>query len=148
MNDLGASHMPLWVFFCSWLVTTHTILLQSHPYYISYINPYGTERGLTRVGLGEGLDKAFFYLNEKPNAEKLVVASWYDSTANLYFDGTIKDIPFYEDPDVDYVVTYRNMYGRAEDSIATEVLNHFEDTEPEKVLYIHGLPFAWVYNVQ
>lgn len=132
----------LGVFVCVYAI----ISLSQHPYYISYYNPWISKSGLQRIGLGEGIDQAVAYINSLPNSEDVVIASWYDSTAGLYSVGTVKDLQYYKDADVDYIITYRNMYDRPPEELATKILNETSNLKPIKTIYIHSLPFAWVYK--
>ena len=51
------------------------------------------------------------------------------------------------DDRVGYVVTYRNMYGRGEDELASNVLKELADKVPEHVIRITGKEYVWIYNV-
>ena len=66
------------------------------------------------IGWGEGLDEAAAYLNTKPNAAQLHVASWYSQGGfSYFFKGEKVDELNYNSPDsvsrwldTDYFVTY------------------------------------------
>lgn len=119
-----------------------------YPYYLAYFNPLagGLARAVetTLVGWGEGLDQAAVYLNAKPNAERLFVASTPSQTFLPYFKGTGEN--FYTN-DValraDYVVIYRAQQQRLAPS--AEIVKEYLRREPEKVITIKGVPYAWIY---
>ena len=119
-----------------------------HPYYLAYFNPLmgGLSRAvdITLVGWGEGMEQVADYLNQKPNAESLYVASTPSQTLLPYFKGHGEN--FYTN-DValraDYVVIYRAQQQRLAPS--PEIVNHFMTQEPEQVIYIAGVPYAWIF---
>jgi hypothetical protein len=91
------------------------LALPHFPYYFTYFNPLmgGSARApeVMMIGLGEGLDEAARYLNAKPNAEELSVASWYrGGSFNYLFAGQDLDIEeFYR---ADYAVLYAHQWQR------------------------------------
>ncbi|MEX0650123.1 MAG: hypothetical protein WD200_03915 [Candidatus Andersenbacteria bacterium] len=117
------------------------------PYTIAYNNPFLDVRPLPQQGWGEGLDQAAAWLNEQPFIDRLTVASWYPTVTAYYFQGRTMSLSSREDHRVGYVVTYRNMEGRAEDDIASNVLDEFIHREPAHVITIGGKPYVWIYNV-
>ena len=127
------------------------IVLPYHPYYLAYFNPLmgGLPRAVetTLVGWGEGMEQAAAYLNQKPDAASLVVASTPSQTLLPYFKGQGEN--FYTN-DVamraDYVVIYRAQQQRLAPS--PEIVNHYLSQAPETVINIHGVPYAWVYANQ
>lgn len=123
-------------------------LLLWRPYPISYNNPlFPTIRPLSQQGWGEGLDGAARWINSQPFDERLHIASWYPSVMDTYFQGRTFSLSSREDHRVGYVVTYRNMGGRANDTIASDVLDEFRGREPVHVVSIRGVPYVWIYNV-
>lgn len=116
------------------------------PYSIAYNNPLFDVRPSSQKGWGEGLDAAARWLNQHPFAERLYIASWYPTVTATYFNGRTMSLSSREDHRIGFVVTYRNMYGRAQDDIASNVLDEFVDKEPEHVIHIHGEPYVWIYN--
>ncbi len=116
------------------------------PYAIAYNNPLFDVRPLSQQGWGEGLDAAARWLNEQPFIEKLTIASWYPDVTGAYFAGQAMSLSSRDDHRVGYVVTYRNMGGRAPDDIASNVLDEYKDREPVHVVTIHGKPYAWIYT--
>jgi 4-amino-4-deoxy-L-arabinose transferase-like glycosyltransferase len=118
-----------------------------HPYTLAYVNPIAKPfYDSRRLGWGEGLDLAASYLNEKPNAAQLKVASIYPAEFAYRFAGETIPLNHYEGSGADYVVLYRSMLERGEDSWEADVLNHFAARTPEHVVLIGGLEYAWVYK--
>ncbi len=128
------------------------------PYYLSYYSPLlGGSRFAPRVllvGWGEGLDEAARYLNTKPEAEKLRVASWYgDGPFSYYFVGLVEEIPFesgweelFQWLALDYVVTYINQWQRRLPS--PEIVDFLETIPPEHVITVDGIEYARIYDVR
>lgn len=121
-------------------------VVRIHPHYQSYYNPLVAQP--KRWGLGEGIELAAEYLNKKPHSERLVVAAWYDSSFALFFRGKTRDVELYKSKEIDYIVTYRNMLDRPADSEATTILQFLKNKKPEKVFYINGMEYVWVYNMR
>ena len=122
------------------------VLLWS-PYAIAYNNPYlPNVRPVSQQGWGEGLDAAAGWLNEHPLAEKLTVASWYPGVTRTYFRGKIMSLSSRDDERVGFVVTYRNMGGRASDEAGSNVLDEFRGRVPAHEVYIGGRPYVWIYE--
>ncbi|MBI4022014.1 MAG: phospholipid carrier-dependent glycosyltransferase [Candidatus Andersenbacteria bacterium] len=117
-----------------------------YPYPIAYNNPYFDVRPASQQGWGEGLDRAAQWLNAHPLADVLTVASWYPGVLGTYFNGQTMSLSSRDDHRVGFVVLYRNMQGRAPDTIASDVLDEFRERQPEHIVYIQGEPYAYVYN--
>jgi hypothetical protein len=123
------------------------VLFRWSPYAIAYNNPiFLNIRPLNQQGWGEGLDKAADWFNQHPLGEKLTVASWYEKALAPYFKGKAFSLSARDDYRVAYVVTYRNMGGRAGDDQASNVLDEYVDQEPVHVIKIGGVPYVWVYE--
>jgi len=45
-------------------------------------------------------------------------------------------------------VLYRALFERGPDAWETQVLAQFADKQPEKVIRLNGLPYAWIYAKQ
>ncbi len=125
---------------------------RTHPYYFSYYNPLagGSRKApqVMMIGWGEGLDQAARYLNGKPDAEKLRVASWYpDGPFSYIFAGETlqRDLPASpeEMQKSDYVVLYAHQWQRQLPS--QEFLDFFAAQTPEKVIYVDGIEYARIY---
>jgi hypothetical protein len=119
-----------------------------YPYYLTYFNPLlgGPTRAAetTLVGWGEGMEQVAAYLNTKPNAENLYVASTPSQTLLPYFTGTGEN--FYTNDIVfraDYVVLYLAQMQRLAPS--PEIVRYFESQKPEKIITIKGVIYAKIY---
>lgn len=119
-----------------------------YPYYLTYFNPLmgGPTRAAetTLMGWGEGMEQVAAYLNTKPNAGSLYVASTPSQTLLPYFAGTgenfyTNDIAFR----ADYVVLYLAQMQRKAPS--PEIVGYFEAQQPEKVITIKEVPYAKIY---
>jgi 4-amino-4-deoxy-L-arabinose transferase-like glycosyltransferase len=119
-----------------------------YPYYLSYFNPLlggpGRAAQTTLMGWGEGMEQAAAYLNTKPNATRLYVASTPSQTLLPYFVGTgenfyTNDIAFR----ADYVVIYLSQRQRLAPS--PEIVRYFQAQSPEKVITIQNVTYAQIY---
>ena len=93
----------------------------------------------TLVGRGEGLEQAAAYLNGKAEATNMYVASNPSQTLLPYFAGTgenfyTNDVAFR----ADYVVLYISQVQRR--SPSPEIIRYFQSREPEKVIFVKGVP--------
>jgi hypothetical protein len=124
-------------------------VLVYHPYYLAYFNPLlsGSQTAPYRVniGWGEGLDLAAAYLNRLDEPEPPVVASWYRNQFAPYYKGQTIDLSNQEAAlTADYTVFYLNQVQRGFPS--QEILNYFRQREPEHVVEIGGIEYAWIYK--
>ncbi len=118
------------------------------PYFFDYTNPLlgggRTAPKFVVLGWGEGLDRAAAYLNQKPNTTALTVAAWYSWQFAPYFRGHTVDLadnkPAYT---ADYTVFYLNQIQRRFPS--EELLAYFADRQPEKIIRLGGMDYAWIY---
>ncbi|MCL4303640.1 MAG: glycosyltransferase family 39 protein [Anaerolineae bacterium] len=119
-----------------------------YPYYLTYFNPLmgGPVRAAqtTLMGWGEGMEQIAAYLNGKPDAERLYVASTPSQTLLPYFAGTgenfyTNDIAFR----ADYVVLYLAQMQRLAPS--PEIIHYFQAQQPEKIITIHDVVYAKIY---
>jgi 4-amino-4-deoxy-L-arabinose transferase-like glycosyltransferase len=122
--------------------------LTYYPYYLTYFNPLlgGPTRAAqtTLMGWGEGMEQVAAYLNTKPNAERLYVASTPSQTLLPYFAGTGEN--FYTNDialRADYVVLYLAQVQRLAPS--PEIVNYFLAQPPEKEITIKGVTYAKIY---
>jgi len=127
------------------------IALLWYPYFLAYFNPLmgGLPRAVdtTLVGWGEGMEQAAAYLNQKPNAENLFVASTPSQTFLPYFKGRGEN--FYTNEvalRADYVIIYRAQQQRLAPS--PEIVRMFMARQPEKIIAIHDVPYAWIFANQ
>ena len=126
-------------------------VITDSPYYLAYFNPLlgGLPRAVetTLVGWGEGMEQVAAYLNTRPNARNLYVASTPSQTLLPYFVGTgenfyTNDIAFR----ADYVVLYVTQLQRLAPS--PDIVHYFEAQTPEKVITIKGVTYAKIYHNQ
>lgn len=128
-------------------------VVRLHPYALAYRNPLFRQLAAGRaMGWGEGLDLAAEYLNAKPNAQKLLVISYYESSFAYRFGGQVTSAErlVQETPQeigADYVILYRTMEGRAPDRWETKVRQQFADANPEYVVIINGEEYVWIYRI-
>lgn len=125
-----------------------TTTLSWSPYAIAYASPLFSQdiRPLSQQGWGEGLDEAAAWFNQSPFIDRLYVSTWYPDVLGTYFNGKAASLSARDDKRMGYVVLYRNMGGRAQDTIASDVLDEFKDKTPEHIIYIKGVPYVWIYN--
>lgn len=121
------------------------INLTLQPYALAYSSPFGGREELTQAGWGEGLEEAARILNEHPLAPELHVATWYPEVFREFFRGISMTLSSRDDPRVDYVVLYRNMYGRSPEHRASAVVAEFRNQEPVAVIRVLGVEMAWIY---
>lgn len=138
---------PIKVFFwgggavATWLLVT---VVWYHPYEIAYSNPLLADNLSQELGWGEGLEQVAGWLNEhSPNA---VVASWYPEELGAFTMARVVHINAHEQNQVQYVVLYKNMFGRAPDHPANNFIDeYYQKREPVFVAHVAGREFAWVY---
>jgi hypothetical protein len=124
------------------------LVLQVYPYPLSYYNPLlgGRTKApqVMNVGWGEGYDLAADYLNHKPDAQQLVaMASMGHGAFSFYFDGRAEWMDLSKIAEVDYVVIYIEHQQRCVPEVWCRVL---DGVQPEKVIEIGGVPYAWIYD--
>ena len=131
------------------LVAQMTLVLPHFPYYFTFYNPLlgGNTRApeVLMIGLGEGIDEAARYLDAKPDAENLRVASWYrGGSFNYIFRG--QDLNLDEFAEADYAVLYVHQWQRQVPD--ARMLHYFAQLTPEYTVTLHGLDYAWVYDLR
>ncbi len=144
---------------CSALIKTHrhslavgVILLFGaqtlfwSPYTIAFSNTWFDVRPLSQQGWGEGLEAAADWLNQRPQASELTIASWYPAVMGSYFQGKTMSLSSRNDHRVAYIVTYRNMGARDSDDIATSVLEELAGKKPVYQVVIGGVPYVSIYE--
>lgn len=129
-------------------------LFELHPHYLAYRNPFfrNVAEGRT-MGWGEGLDLAAEYLNQKPQAEQLLVLAYYEGQFGYRFKGEVTGVErlakeTLQEVGANYVVLYRTMQGRAPDRWETKVLAQFTEEIPEHVISLNGEEYVWIYKVK
>lgn len=142
------------------VITQLFLAVRSHPYYFTYFNPLlGGSQSAGRVfdsgiGLGEGLDQAARYLNQKPDSENLRVKSWYYSGPfSYFFSGVARGISetnewpperVAEIEKQDYLVIYINQWKRR---IPARLIDALDSVQPEHVIWIHQIEYVRIYKV-
>jgi hypothetical protein len=123
------------------------LVLPTFPYYLAYYNDMlGGGRVASKIllyGWGEGLDEAAAYLNEKPNAANLHVASHYINQFSPFFEGTATPDGRAPLVEPDYFVLYSCAVQR---QFVPEVTGRLYGVEkPEYTVHVKGLEYAWIY---
>lgn len=122
-------------------------VVRLHPHTLAYVNPLTKPfYDNRRLGWGEGFDLAAAYLNQKPQATELTVASLYPTEFDYNFVGQVIPLNHYHDANADYVVLYRALFERGPDTWQTDILNQFADQAPEKIITLNGLDYLWIYK--
>lgn len=124
---------------------TAGVVWRYHPYEISYASPLFPDNLSQELGWGEGLEQVAEWLNT--NTPHAVVASWYPEELRAYTTAQVAHINAHQQGKVQYVVLYRNMFGRAPDHYANNFIDeYYKKREPIFVATIAGKEFAWVYD--
>lgn len=131
------------------IVAQMALALPHFPYYFTFYNPLlgGNMRApeVLMIGLGEGIDEAARYLNTKPDAAELRVASWYrGGSFNYIFRGHDLNLDNYFE--ADYAVLYVHQWQRQVPD--ARMLHYFAQLTPEYTATLHGLDYAWVYDLR
>jgi 4-amino-4-deoxy-L-arabinose transferase-like glycosyltransferase len=126
-----------------------TFTLPHYPYFFTYYNALmgGLPAAVDKVpvGWGEGMERVGAYLNGLPEAHKLRVAAVPAQCLRPYFSGQVEQFhTAYPALAADYVVLYMNQVQRL--APAPEIVRYFQAQEPEQVVLIGGVPYAWVYK--
>jgi hypothetical protein len=145
-------------------IATIVILLQAvnslslFPEMLAYYDPLmgGGRKApqVMQIGWGEGLDQAAFYLNQKPDAEELLVASWYAcGSFSFFFTGQSANIPpeieitMPEDINAiskaDYLVIYIHQLQR---NLPEDLLSELASQTPEHTIWINGMEYVRIYK--
>ncbi|MEA3345596.1 MAG: glycosyltransferase family 39 protein [Chloroflexota bacterium] len=129
------------------LVAQFAALWSSQPYAFSYYNPLlggaGVAQRVLLVGWGEGMERAAYYLNQKPDAEQFHVNTAHISQFAPFFEGHTSSASDLDLAESDYYVFYINTIQRLREP---EVLLRFYGrVEPEKVVRAHGIGYVWIY---
>jgi hypothetical protein len=128
------------------------LVLPYYPYFLAYYNPLvggpWLAPGVISVGLGEGLDQAARYLDEKEGSASMKVASWYSWQFAPYFAGETVDLSSVEAAvTADYTVFYVNQVQRGFPD--PELVDFFlKERLPEHTIRLGGIEYAWIYPGQ
>ena len=130
------------------------LVYQVFPYGLSYYNPLlgGSERAseVMMVGYGEGLDQAAAYMMTVPGKRNLEIYSFYSNVFGFHFMHQINDLPWYPDQftnevfEADYWIIYHSQQQRG---MSQPALDFVEGHEPEHIVVINGIEYAWIYNL-
>ncbi|TSC72468.1 MAG: dolichyl-phosphate-mannose-protein mannosyltransferase [Parcubacteria group bacterium Gr01-1014_38] len=119
-----------------------------HPYPLAHYNRLFPIRENRKLGWGEGLEHAAEFLNAQPDAGVPVV-SYYPRVLAKFYHGQVERLVRSHEPGFRYVVLYRSMFERSNDSYETAFLQRYLGrVTPLSVVTINGLPYAWVYENQ
>jgi 4-amino-4-deoxy-L-arabinose transferase-like glycosyltransferase len=122
-----------------------------HPYGIAAFNqllggaPAGANTFL--IGWGEGLEQAAAWLNQQPDIAQTQVATEIKDSLGRYLAPGARVLTPRKDitPGIGYVVVYaRYVQGEAPDPPFDQFYGR---AEPAHVVQIHGVPYAWIYQV-
>jgi 4-amino-4-deoxy-L-arabinose transferase-like glycosyltransferase len=126
--------------------------IRTHPYYYTYYNPLmgGPEEAMKHIlfGWGEGLNEVAAYLNTKPDADQFTVMlnGYAYGPLSFYLSGTAFST-FAGSPEkineVDYIVVYIKQI-----QTGSQTAMILKNTQPEHVVTINDLDYAWIYNVK
>jgi hypothetical protein len=121
------------------------VVFSYHPYEVAYANPLVRDNLSQELGWGEGLDQVATWLNtEHPGAFS---ASWYPEELGTYTNAPVLHINGHQQNQVQFVVLYRNMFGREPSHYANDFIDeYFKKQDPVFIAKIHGKEFAWVYE--
>ncbi|MBI1881357.1 MAG: hypothetical protein HYR94_24525, partial [Chloroflexi bacterium] len=140
------------VFVAGWLIllALQSLTTLPHlPYYYTYYNPLvggpAQAAHFIRVGFDEGLDQVAAYLESKPNAAQIKLASGVSSNFEGLFSGQriALDNLDGEWVQADYVMVYIAQLQRQKHS--PDILAYLARHQPEYTLTLHGLDYAWLY---
>jgi len=131
------------------LVAAGLLALPHLPYYYTHYNALlgGVRQAVNYVPVGyaEGLDQMAAYLEQKPNAAELRVASGNSSKLHGLFSGDTIALANLDGKWVqgDYVFIYVSQLQRGKHE--PDILAYLARSEPEYTLVLHGLEYAWLY---
>ena len=122
-----------------------------HPYGIAAFNqllggaPAGAQTFL--IGWGEGLEQAADWLNQQPNIDDTLVATTLKEPLGLYLHpGTSVITPRLDIPaKTSYLVVYVRNVQEAPPEFPFD--QFYGRVAPVHVVEIHGVPYAWIYQV-
>ncbi len=120
------------------------VVWRYHPYEIAYSSPIFPDNLSQELGWGEGLDQVGAWLTE--HDPQAVVASWYPEELAAFTSAHVAHINAHQQNQVQYVVLYRNMFGREPSHYANDFIDeYYKKKDPVFVAHIAGKEFAWVY---
>lgn len=134
-----------------------------HPDYHAYWNRLLPIPADAKYGWGEGLELAAGYIAAQDiPRQDLRIASYYPGVLAHFLPGALVDrVQHYENPEFQFVVLYRSMYGREKESAETAILRSFlgkplregetvtageSSFRLERVFTLGRLPYVWVFR--
>jgi 4-amino-4-deoxy-L-arabinose transferase-like glycosyltransferase len=142
-----ASNLQLATYLVLFGVVQAVLVLPYQPYSLSYYNPLlgGGSRAVQTlpVGWGEGLDLAADYLDQKPGADRLRVATASLPIFAPLFQGQTVGLRDKDLRSADYVLVYVDDAQIGEPKAITRF---YGAREPEHVVRLHGIDYAWIYR--
>lgn len=127
------------------LLSQLALALIYYPYFVDYLNPVvgGPWLGpkLVKIGSGEGLDQMGRYLEQKPQARRLTVATSFWESFVPFFSGRYTK-PHYNE-EADYILIYLRQIQN--NNPFPEYWTYFSARPPEHKVSLVGLDYAWLY---
>lgn len=127
------------------MVTQLALVSLYYPYYVDYLNPLAggpwLAPRLIKIGSGEGLDQIGRYLDQKPAAASLRVATSFWESFVPFFSGPYTK-PHYNE-EADYIVIYIRQIQN--NNPFPEYWPYFAARPPEYKVSLVGLDYAWLY---
>lgn len=130
----------------------------AYPYYLSYYNPLlgGTDAAqeTMMVGWGEGLDQVADYVNAQSDATQVqILTRAWPSSLSYYLEGDLVLTKFAAGIRTlaawlssDYYVLYVTEVQRG--MVPSQVMRYFARLDPVMVAEVHGVPYAYVYDIR
>jgi hypothetical protein len=116
-----------------------------YPYYVDYLNPViggpWLAPRLVKIGSGEGLDQMGRYLDQKPQAKTLRVATSFWESFVPFFSGRYTK-PHY-DEEADYLIIYLRQIQN--NNPFPDYWTYFSARQPEYQVSLVGVDYAWLY---
>ncbi|MCG8351318.1 MAG: glycosyltransferase family 39 protein, partial [Chloroflexales bacterium] len=121
-----------------------------HPYQLAYYNQLlggsATAVRTIPVGWGEGFEQAGAFINAQPDGADLPVASWFEPVLQPYVNAPVLGLSEVFKPGrVGYAVLYIDQLQRQNEPEATDLL--LRTLEPNHTVRIHGIDYAYVYQI-
>jgi 4-amino-4-deoxy-L-arabinose transferase-like glycosyltransferase len=119
-----------------------------YPYYLAYYNPLiggpWLAPRLIKVGLGDGMEQAAVWLNSRPNADQLRVATDLEQTFSPLFAGQATEHNIGETFSADYVLNYTRQI---QNGIPfAEYWPYYQARPPAFKLKIAGIDYLWLHQ--
>jgi len=136
---------------CATAALQALLVLPVHPYYGMWYDPLVGGAPLAvrtvLVGWGEGLDQAAAFLNARPDAERLTVASRYRAAFAPLLDGTNIQTQRFDPESTDYLAIMLNQVQRRQDpELLDRTLTARPPAIPAFVARAGGVDVAWLYQ--